>query len=256
MVCLAYRIMPGTHHTLGRETYLAPVRWDKNAWPVVNANGTISLEMDVTTLPQQEMKGRPERIDFKEGKLSSEWIHLQNPEAKNYTFTKDGKLRLIATPVTLSDWKSPTFAALRQEHFDMEASVPVVLHKAEANDEAGLSVFMEFHSHYDLFVRQDKDQKRSVGLRYKLGEITHYAKEVSLPTSGEVELVVKSDINYYYFGYKVNGIYHDLGKMNTRYLSTETAGGFTGVVLGLYAVSASKESEMCADFGCFKYKGK
>ena len=91
---------------------------------------------------------------------------------------------------------------------------------------------MEFHSHYDLFVRQDKDRKRSVGLRYKLGEITHYAKEVSLPTDGEVELVVKSDINYYYFGYKVNGIYHDLGKMNTRYLSTETAGGFTGVVLG------------------------
>lgn len=56
LVCLAYRIMPGTHHTLGRETYLAPVRWDKNAWPVVNANGTISLEMDVTTLPQQERK--------------------------------------------------------------------------------------------------------------------------------------------------------------------------------------------------------
>ena len=111
MVCLAYRVMPGMHHTLGRETYLAPVRWDKDAWPVVNGNGTISLKMDVPTLPQQEMKGRPERIDFKEGRLSPEWIHLQNPEAKNYTFTKDGKLRLIATPVTLSDWKSPTFAA-------------------------------------------------------------------------------------------------------------------------------------------------
>jgi alpha-N-arabinofuranosidase len=48
---------------------------------------------------------------------------------------------------------------------------------------------------------------------------------------------------------------NDLGKMNTRYLSTETAGGFTGVVLGLYAVSASKESKMYADFECFKYKG-
>ena len=158
MVCLAYRIMPGTHHTLGRETYLAPVRWDKDAWPVVNSNGTISLKMDVPTLPQQEMKGRPERIDFKEG--------------------------------------------------------------------------------------------------YKLGEISHYAKEVSLPTDGEVELVVKSDINYYYFGYKVNGIYHDLGKMNTRYLSTETAGGFTGVVLGLYITSASKDSKAYADFEYFKYKGK
>lgn len=63
--------MPGTHHTLGRETYLAPVRWDKDAWPVVNSNGTISLKMDVPTLPQQEMKGRPERIDFKEAKAFS-----------------------------------------------------------------------------------------------------------------------------------------------------------------------------------------
>ena len=68
--------------------------------------------------------------------------------------------------------------------------------------------------------------------------------------------MVKSDINYYYFGYKVNGIYHDLGKMNTRYLSTETAGGFTGVVLGLYITSASKDSEAYADFEYFKYKGK
>lgn len=163
---------------------------------------------------------------------------------------------LLPSAITLSDWKSPTFVALQQEHFDMEASAPVSLQKAGVNDEAGLSVFMEFHSHYDLFVRQDKNQKRSVGLRYKLGEITHYAKEVYLPGGDEVELMVRSDINYYYFGYKVNGTYHELGKMNTRYLSTETAGGFTGVVLGLYASSASKDSKAYADFEYFKYKGK
>lgn len=44
--------------------------------------------------------------------------------------------------------------------------------------------------------------------------------------------------------------------MNTRYLSSETAGGFTGVVLGLYAVSASNESKAYADFQYMKYKGK
>ena len=44
--------------------------------------------------------------------------------------------------------------------------------------------------------------------------------------------------------------------MNTRYLSTETAGGFTGVVLGLYITSASKDSKAYADFEYFKYKGK
>ena len=49
MVCLAFRPQTGTHHLLGRETFLAPVRWDKGAWPVVNGDGTIALQMDVPT---------------------------------------------------------------------------------------------------------------------------------------------------------------------------------------------------------------
>lgn len=254
MVCLAYRAMPGMHHTLGRETFLAPVRWDENAWPVVNGSGTIALDMKVPTLPLKEVVGRPELIDFKTKKLSPEWIYLQNPMAENYTFTDNGFLRLKATPVTLSDGQSPTFVALRQEHFDMEFSAPVHLQAAEENDEAGLSVFMEFHSHYDLFLRQEKGAVQAVVLRYKLGEMVHYEKEVVLPEEAKVELVVKSDIKLYTFGYRINGEYHELGKMNTRYLSTETAGGFTGVVLGLYATSMTHNSAAYADFEWVKYK--
>ena len=61
MVCLAFRPQSGNHHLLGRETFLAPVRWDKNAWPVVNGDGTIALQMDVPvsythlTLPTNRM---------------------------------------------------------------------------------------------------------------------------------------------------------------------------------------------------------
>ena len=42
--------------------------------------------------------------------------------------------------------------------------------------------------------------------------------------------------------------------MNTRYVSTETAGGFTGIILGLYAVSASDKSKAYADFEYFEYE--
>ena len=45
----------------------------------------------------------------------------------------------------------------------------------------------------------------------------------------------------------------EIAKMNTRYLSTETAGGFTGIILGLYAVSASSKAQ--ADFDYFDYQG-
>lgn len=48
----------------------------------------------------------------------------------------------------------------------------------------------------------------------------------------------------------------ELGRMNTRYISTETAGGFTGIMLGLYAVSGSQTSKAYADFEYFDYEGK
>ena len=64
--------------------------------------------------------------------------------------------------------------------------------------------------------------------------MTHIEKVQPLRTAENVELEVRSDMDFYYFGYTEEGQFHELGKMNTRYLSSETAGGFTGVVLGLY----------------------
>ena len=46
LVCLGFRTQSGMHHLLGRETFLAPVRWDEGAWPVVNATGDIAIEMN------------------------------------------------------------------------------------------------------------------------------------------------------------------------------------------------------------------
>lgn len=46
------------------------------------------------------------------------------------------------------------------------------------------------------------------------------------------------------------------GVMNTWYLSSETAGGFTGVMLGMHAVSTSSTaSGAYADFDLFDYRG-
>lgn len=255
MVCLAFRVMADKHHTLGRETFLAPVRWDKEAWPVVNGNGTIGLDMKVPTLPLHEVATRPEVTDFEEDKLGPEWIHLQNPVAANYEL-KDGALVLKASTVGLDKLGNPTFAAVRQEHFDVDVATGVELLKARKGDEAGLTVYMEYHSHYDLFVRQDEGRKQTVVLRYRLGELEHVEKELELPSGAGVELQVKADMGFYHFGCTVDGVYHDMGRMNTRYLSTETAGGFTGVVLGLYAVAAEEASEACGKFDYLKYKAR
>ena len=256
MVCLAFRPQSGNHHLLGRETFLAPVRWDKNAWPVVNGDGTIALQMDVPTLPQHPLAPKPARTDFKNGKLGPEWVHIRNYHPENYTFAS-GNLRLKATPVNLNNGKgSPTFAGRRQEHIDFTATTSMQLKKAASGDEAGLTVYMFEPSHYDLFVKQLADGKQAVVLRYQLNELTHTEKEVILP-QGKVQLRVKGSNEIYSFEYATNGKdFKELGRMNTRYISTETAGGFTGIMLGLYAISGSQTSKAYADFEYFDYEGK
>lgn len=253
IVCLAFRRQAGNHHLLGRETYLAPVRWDTNAWPVVNGDGTIALQMDVPTLRQQPFSPKPARTLFNTEKLGLEWVYLRNPKLENFICTSNF-LRLKATPVSLNSMDSPTFVGRRQQHMDFTASTSVILQKGQAQDEAGLVVFMENHSHYDLFVKQAANGQASVVLRYRLGELTHLEKEVIVP-QGSVQLQVKGSKEFYSFAYSTNGKdFLELGKMNTRYLSKETAGGFTGVILGLYAVSGSAESKAYADFRYFDYQ--
>lgn len=254
MVFLAFRTQVDTHHLLGRETFLAPVRWDANAWPVVNGNGTVSLDMDVPTLPLQPFESKPERQNFGRSPLGPEWLYLRNPVASNYEMMSKS-LRLNLTEVGLDDLQSPTFVGRRLQHIDFQATTSLSLSKSEKGDEAGLTVYMDYHSHYDVVIKKMTKDKYFIQLRYRLGNLFHIEKEV--PISGKsVYLRVAGDKKEYTFSYSVDGkTFAELGTMDVRYLSTETAGGFTGIVLGMFGTSEIHNSDSYADFRYFEYKG-
>ena len=137
MVCLGFRPQNGRHHLLGRETFLAPVRWDENAWPVVNGNGTISLEMNCPTLPLYTVEELPSMNNFNEVALGPEWNYLRNPNTANYSLTENpGYLRLKGTSITLDEIDSPTFVGRRQQDICFTAGTSVKLGKAQFGDEA------------------------------------------------------------------------------------------------------------------------
>ncbi|MBQ8674348.1 MAG: glycoside hydrolase family 43 protein [Bacteroides sp.] len=259
LVCLAFRPQTGSHHLLGRETFLAPVRWDKGAWPVVNGDGSIALQMNVPTLPLQPFEKPAVRTDFgKEKPAGHEWVYLRNPHAENYTYSTQA-LRLHATTASLNQTaESPTFIGRRQQHIDFTATAALKLEKAQPGDEAGVTVYMENHSHYDLCLKQTDNGEVAVVLRYQMGELTHQACEIPLKRAGKPLLRVTGDKENYTFTYSTNGgkSFTTVGRMNTRYLSTETAGGFTGIILGLYATSANEASQAVAEIDYFEYNGK
>lgn len=181
-------------------------------------------------------------------------MHLRNPHPENYSFS-NGKLRLKATTINLDQGPtdSPTFVGRRQEHIDFTATTSLQLHNAKPNDQAGLTTYMSETSHYDLYLEQLPDNQQAVCLRYHLGNITHIQKKMILPL-GEVQLRIQGNNEYYTFSYSTNGTnFTELGQADTRYLSTETAGGFTGIMLGLYAVSTAVSSNAYADYSYFEY---
>ena len=227
---------------------------DLNAHPHLNGDGTIALQMNTPTLPQQPFAEKPVRTLFKDGKLGTEWVYIRNYHPENYTFSS-GKLRLKATPVSLDNGKeSPTFVGRRQEDIDFTATTSLQLQKASTGDEAGLTVYMFEPAHYDLFVKQLEGGKQAVVLRYRLGAMTHIEKEVTLP-QGKVQLRVKGNKDLYSFEYATDGAsFKELGRMNACYISTETAGGFTGIMLGMYASSSSEASKAYAEVEYFDYE--
>lgn len=249
LVALAFRPQSYSHHLLGRETFLAPVCWGKDAWPVVNGDGTIALQMDVNTLPRVEVPVLPARNEFTGKQLGYEWNYLCNPHMENYSLTaRPGYLRLTGTPVTLDQQDSPTFVGRRQQHIRFSATTSVDISRIGAGGESGITVYMSNNYRYDLSV-QNRDGRSMLVLTYILGAIRHIEKEIPL-TGKKLCLRVEGENDYYNFSYSDDAkTYHPLGKADTRFLSSETAGGFTGIYLGLFA-----QLQAVADFDWFEYK--
>ena len=182
-------------------------------------------------------------------------MYLRNPIVENYKFTKKG-IQMHGTSTNLDSWTTPpTGLFRRQQHIQFTSGTCLELEKGKQGDEAGLTLYREFHSHYDLFVRQESDKQQAVVLRYQLGELKHIEKVIPIP-SGKVKLQITGEADNYIFSYAVgDNPLVEIDKMNTKYLSTETVGGFTGMVIGMYATSPT-DSKNTATFEYFDYEGK
>lgn len=256
LVCLGFRVLGGFYHVTGRETFLAPVKWDENGWPVVNGNGAISLDMNVPTLPQVPVAEKPVRTEFDAQKLGLEWNYIGAPRTENYSLTeRSGWLRLHASPVSINSNDSPAWVGRRQQQIDFESTVKLDAAGLKDGDEAGLTVYMCASSHYDVAVKK-RDGKLFLVLRYKLNRMEHTEKEIALE-SPVVYLRTTGNKDVYSFSWSADGSsFGKLGEMDASYLSSETAGGFTGVYLALYAQSSSDGGSAGghADFDWFEYK--
>lgn len=240
------------HHILGRETCLAPVNWPKNGWPVVNGNGTASVDMTCPTLPLKPFPAKPARTDFDSDKPGLEWNYIQNPDLNNYSLdARKGFLRLKGAAQTINTRTTSTFVGRRLEDFYFTATTRIEFNPKNENEEAGM-ILLNNGSHFDILI-QNKDGKRVLVVKLQFGRTIYKSQEIALKP-GPVDLQIKGDKTTFTFSYRQgNEKFTDVETADSKFLATETVGFFTGVYVGLYATGNGKASAVNADYDWFEY---
>lgn len=257
-VCLGIRppTYPRRHH-LGRETFLAPVTWTEDGWPIIGDAGRVREEMEAPALKPMPWPVLPVRDEFDGDELSSEWMFLRNPKPGSWSLAeRPGSLTLRGSDITLNDGGAPAFVGRRLSHFDCRIGTLLNFEPKNESEEAGLTLFMNENYHYDLAVTLRGGRKTTL-LRRTVGSLR--TEQVLECAEGDVELIVRAEPHRFIFSLRCGGGEEvAAGWGETHFLSTEVASGFTGVIAAMYAVSGSAAQEAslatAAEFRWFDYE--
>lgn len=252
MVLLGVRprgMTPG-YHVLGRETFLVPVDWDAAGWPVVGR-----LDLEVEGRPPGWREPAPDtdtsRDDFGHDRLHPRWLAIRRWPADEVSLAaRPGWLTLRGTSATLDD-PLPVFVGRRQQHERARVRARLEVDGGGGGGvEGGVAVRMDEHAHYEVGLRGGE-----VIVRARIGPLGHVVARATRP-GGPV--VIGFDIepqrgfggpDTIFPGYDAGDGFTRLAELDGRYLSTESAGGFLGRVIGMYAVGGT------AHFDWFDYEG-
>ncbi len=254
MVFLAFRTEKwSNYHHLGRETFLAPVKWDDEGWLSVYNDGTVDLTMEADCLPLHHQEQDAARDGFDAAELKLYWNFLRNPDDDDWSLSeRPGFLRLKGSAITLDDTDSPAFVGRRQQHFVCRVATSLDFSPRVAGEEAGLTVLMNEQHHYEIGIKYS-DNGRIVFVRKRIGDLIAEVASESIP-EGMVELQIEADARQYHFAYAIAGNSMKIMASGlSRYLSSEVAGGFTGVYFGMYATGKGQRATTPADFDWFEY---
>ncbi|VEU81108.1 glycoside hydrolase family 43 protein [Haploplasma axanthum] len=221
-------------HHLGRETFMTPVKFDSNGWFTAGNNGTTEEEYEIKgSFIQKNRKA----FSFENTNPNLEWIHLREKNKDFYQLDNE-KYILRGNNKTLNDLNSsPTFIGIRQKDFNALITCNLTIDHGEA----GITLYMDEKHHYDLLLKKEKGVF-SVQLKANIGPINHLVKKSDIK-SNNVKLLIEATNNDYKFYYDKICEETFLGSLDTRYLSSEVATGFTGVIIGLFAHSTDKSNE-------------
>ncbi|GGY98333.1 glycoside hydrolase family 43 protein [Streptomyces poonensis] len=240
-------------HGLGREVFLAPVRWEDD-WPVV---GPLQEQGPAPALTSTEAPPPEPATDHFDGdRLAAHWVSVRERDEEAVRLDeRPGWLTLHARGTTL-DRPGTVFVGRRQRHPDCTVRARV----DATGGQGGLVVRMDEAHHYEVEADPDSGELRVIA---RIGPLRQVVGRGPLP--GEPVLRVDfrtSDIlppslteapgpgddptgtepgapDTISLGYESDGRHVVLAELDGRYLTSEVTTGFTGRVIGMYVTEGT-----------------
>ncbi len=282
-VFLGCRPYSGDHYNTGRETFMAPVQWTDDDWPVIIPPDAIVADHypvpfpAMTKIVDNPFDGQALfKENFSGPVPDPSLVFLRTPLQKWWSLTeRKGYISMQLLPQTCAGTESPAFIGHRQQQAEGYAATSLVFQPQEQNEKAGLIVFQN-ESHFYYIARSVVDHRPVVQLFRSIippspgntataspqetisifnGGMEMIASRVLDTTVNakklQLKIVAKGNTYSFYYAEKANDWLLLKENVDARFLSTRTAGGFVGCMYALYATSLGQPSPVKAFFDWF-----
>lgn len=282
MVFLASRPYGGYHKNLGRETFIAPVEWE-DGWPLVSpATGSIQFTYEGPDLPEYLVDAVPVKDDFDGEKLAHVWNFLGTPDEDTCKL-ENGYLKLKlydkcmgrgmvdrSMPFFEKPMKpeSMGFLGRRQQHMSFTSSARLCFEPKEGQT-AGLVVLQNDFQQLRIEVGKNENNETvvraiqgynslDISLIHKMNSNSFTEKLLNEIIWNQDEAVLSISAVGQKFTLSATdkeGNKTDLAIADGGFLGSETAGGFVGAYIGMFASGNGKTYDEYAAFDWFTYEG-
>jgi alpha-N-arabinofuranosidase len=231
---------------------MVPVYWE-NDWPCIDSkSGLVEAEYPLPDLPASNSWSHESSCDHFTGKLPIHWLTLRMPvNEKDAAFDFiPGALRLFTRAATIRGKEHPAFAGRRIRHKNWAFSANMEFSPKTESETAGIILLQSENFQYRL---EMSNISNNVLLRLvrAAGKEDEILDEKNITAIGNrIVLAARCEemsLSFFY-GEDQYSLECMADNIDARILSTEYAGGFVGVLAGLFASGNGKDIENYADF--------
>lgn len=256
MVLLGVRPYEGFNYNLGRETFMVPIRWEKDGWPAIDTPyGLVDAQVRLPKLEPHyyPLPGLSDHFD--DADLNLQWNFIHPPKKAFHSLKeKPGSLRLHLQPEVINEICTPAFIGRRQQHKVCQIMTKMHFNPEGDNEEAGLVLIQDDRFNY-ILVKTSRDGQPVIRLYQTGGGLRSLLKETVLEKHDALYLSVTSHETRYdfHYGYSEHMPVDLYQGAPASLLSSTVNEGFTGAYMGMYASSNKIVSGNHADFDWFTY---